>query len=350
MKALCLLLATSLLPGFARAADGASFWGFEGARAAFHGVIWKAPLEDFSEASYAAEVAALLASFEAATGRGLVPGRHGRAGLKIYSNSGAGLQTPLALVRAVILELERRGFAREDLFLVDAREDMLRDAGYLPPLSRMPGLGPYFEGVRVYALNTGTQRSPVWYYESPLPQEFTSPLGRQLLRSPLQLDLQEARKSYLPEILLTGADFWINLPMAVHHPATGLSGALVNASLWNITNATRFFNSPANAPVAVAEIASIPELQASWALNLVSLEGYQHIAGPSFNAHYTASRPELWMSVDPVILDAQLNGLLNEARRARGFGPLPEVPEMLEYAVQLGIGQGAAGAARWRAP
>ncbi len=350
MKALCLLLATTLLAASLEATDDGTFWGYDGARAAFHGQIWKAELHEFSESGYATAVAALLASFEGATGRPLIPGRHGRAGLKIYTNSGPGLQTPLALVRAVILELERRGFARENLFLVDARADLLRESGYLPPLSQMPGLGPYFEGVPVYALNTVVQRSPHWYYESPLPQEFTSPLGRQLLQSPVQLDLQEARRSYLPEILLTGADFWINLPMAVHHPATGLSGALVNASLWNITNATRFFSSPANAPVAVAEIAAIPELQAGWALNLVSLEGYQFIGGPAFNAHYTLSRPELWMSVDPVILDAQLTVLLNEARRARGFQPLPEVPEMLEYAVQLGLGQGVAGAARWQAP
>jgi len=324
-----------------------SFWGFEGARAGHHGAIWKTPLEAYSEPGYDTAVEAMLREFEAASGRSLVPGRHRRAALKVYTNSGAGLHTPRELVRALVRALERRGYSREELCIIDAREDTLRDAGYLPPLSQLRLSGPYFEGVRVYALNTGALRSPVWYYESPLPQEFSSPLGRELLRSPVQLDPQEARKSYLPEILLTGVDFWINLPVAGHHPATGLSGALMNASLWNITNGTRFFNSPANAPVAVAEIAAIPELQAAWALNLISLEAFQFIAGPSFNAHYTDSLPELWMSVDPVILDANLVLRLNQSRAQRRFRPLPVVPEYLEYAVQLGLGQGAAGATRW---
>jgi hypothetical protein len=202
--------------------------------------------------------------------------------------------------------------------------------------------GPYFHGVRVYSLDSPELRSPIWFYDSPLPREFSSPLGRALLRAPIQLDPEQARKSYLPANLMTGVDFWINLPVAAHHPATGLSGALVNASLWNISNGTRFFSSPANAPVAVAEIASIPELQASWALNLISLEGYQYIGGPGFNANYTDSLPELWMSVDPVIMDANLVTLLNKARQGRRFQALPVIPEFVEYSVQLGLGQGIA--------
>jgi hypothetical protein len=142
-------------------------------------------------------------------------------------------------------------------------------------------------------------------------------------------------------------DFWINLPVAAHHPATGMSGALVNASLWNITNGTRFFNSPANAPVAIAEIASIPELQAGWALNLISLEGHQFIAGPAFNANYTASLPELWMAVDPVALDTRLIELLNAERRASGFADIPSIPEYVEFAMDLGIGRGVPLEERW---
>lgn len=346
MKPLWWILATTLLLLQANAEDSA-FWGFEEkAKVPFQGMLWQAPLADFSEDAYAAQVNVLLASFEETTGKKLSPGPRGKAALKIYTNSGLGLNTPTALVVAVIDALERRGFSREDLCLVDAREDTLRDAGFLPPLSRMQIQGPTFHGVRVYSLDSMDLRSPVWFYESPLPREFSSPLGRALLRAPIQLNPEEARKSYLPSNLVTEVDFWINMPMAAHHPATGLSGALVNASLWNISNGTRFFSSPANAPVAVAEIASIPELQAGWALNLVSLEGYQFIGGPSFNANYTESLPELWMSVDPVIMDANLITLLNQARRNSRFRSLPVVPEFIEYSVQLGLGMGIAAGTR----
>jgi hypothetical protein len=346
MKPLWWILATALLVLQANADDSA-FWGFEeNPKQPFQGMLWKAGLPDFSEEAYASRVNTLLDAFEEATGKKLEPGTRGKAALKVYTNSGVGLNTPVALVSAVLDELEKRGFARSDLCLIDAREDTLRDAGFLPPLSRMQVQGPYFRGVRVYSLDSPELRSPVWYYDSPLPREFSSPLGRALLRAPIQLNPEEARKSYLPANLMTEVDFWINLPMAAHHPATGLSGALVNASLWNISNGTRFFNSPANAPVAVAEIASIPELQASWALNLISLEGYQYIGGPAFNANYTESRPELWMSVDPVIMDANLVTLLNQARQGSRFQALPVIPEFVEYSVQLGLGQGIAAGTR----
>lgn len=339
VKLLWPVLAISLL-GFTLGAADSPFWEYEESTTPYHGILWKSTLPDFSEASYREQVALLLEAFESTTGKRLVPGETGKAALKVFTGSGLGMATPRPLVQALIRALVERGFQRSDLAIVDAREAALRDAGYLPPLSRMEEEGPYFEGVRVYALDRGELRSATWYYESPLPQEFTSPLGRLLLQNPIDLDPEEARKSYLPELLLTGVDFWINLPMASHHPATGLSGALANASLWNISNGSRFFNSPANAPVAVAEVASIPELKARWALNLVSLEAFQFIGGPSFNANYTASLPELWMTVDPVILDANLLQVVNRVRTAAGFLAFPPVPEFIEYSMELGLGTG----------
>ena len=340
MKPLWWLIAMTLLAQ-AAIARNSTFWDYDSAQwRQQDGVLWQTRLPDYSPESYRGSVHAMLSRFEESTGKELVPGQFGKAALKIYSNSGAGLHTPKAVVLAVVEFLQRRGFARENICLVDARSETLREAGFLPPLSRMGMIGSYFESIPVHAINDPAVTSPDWFYESPLPREYTSPLGRELLRPAVVLDPLEARKSYLPANLLTEVDFWINLPVASHHPATGMSGALLNASLWNITNGTRFFNSPANAPVAVAEIAAIPELKSGWALNLISLEQYQYIGGPGYNANYTGSLPELWMSVDPVIMDANLVKLLNQSREADGFSQLPEVPEFVLYSMQLGLGRG----------
>jgi hypothetical protein len=345
VRSLAAVFATVFFPAFLHGEEGA-FWGFEGARTAYDGQVWFSELAGTS--AYAAVVESLLGAFEERTGRQLVPEEHGRAALKVYTNSGVGLHTPRPLVRALIAALGKRGFARDDLFIVDARENLLRECGFLPPLSRMDAEGPYFEGVRVHALDSGALRSPTWFYESPLPREFTSPLGRELLKAPLQEDPEEARKSFLPTALLTDVDFWINLPMVSHHPAMGLSGALANASLWNITNGTRFFNSPANAPVAIAEIAAIPELLDTWAFTLLSLREYQYIGGPAYNANYTRESSRLLLAVDPVILDALMVQRVNAARAERGFEQLPPVPPFLEYAMELGLGQGIATGAVFR--
>lgn len=318
-----------------------SFWGFEGERAEWDGLVWEAELGG----GYGEAVELLLQAFEAETGKRLEPGERGKAGIKLYCNSGLGLHTPRGLTRAVLEALRERGFADEDLLLVDAREALLRECGYLPPHSQMAEVGPYFDGVRVYALDSGELQSETWYYDSPLPREFTTPLGRALLERSAEMDGEEARRSYLPDKLLVEVDFWINLPMVSHHPAVGLSGALANASLWNITNGTRFFNSPANAPVAVAEIAAIPELQDTWALSLLSLETVQYIGGPAYNANYTVAESRLWCSVDPAVMDGLLLRKVNAAREARGFERLASIPPFLEYAMELGLGRGLPGAA-----
>jgi len=323
------------------------FWGFGDARQEWFGHVWEAELTDFSGDTYAAAVERLLSGFESRTGKRLVPDQSGTAGIKVYAESGAGLATPHALTRGVIEALLRRGFRRENLFLLGGKETQLREAGYLPPLSRMDVLGAYFEGVPVRALDSGKWTNDTWFYDSPLPQEFTTPLGRELLGQPLDFNPVKARKSFLPVPLVTEVDFWINLPILSDLPAIGINGALANATVWNVTNNNRFLTSPANAPVAVAEIAAIPELEDSLALTLLSLELYQYIGGPVFNSLYTRSAPLLWLSPDPVMIDALGIRKINSGREERGFTPLPEFPPLLEYANQLDLGYSLPEEAIW---
>lgn len=336
----CCLLTTSVLAN-------SRFWGFEDARARFFGEIFESPLNLGAADPYTDPVEATLTAFEQRTGKALQPGSLGKAALKVYTHSGTGIATPPSLTRAVINALVRRGFARHQLLILDARDATLRDAGYLPPLSRIYAEGAFFDGVPVVSLNAPSERNPVWFYDSPLPLEFTTPLGQQLLRPQLNLNPEEARRSYLPASLVQSVDFWINLPMLVDNPSIGLNGAIANASLLNVSNNSRFFSSPANAPVAAAEICAIPELLDPWALSIVTLAQYQFIAGPAFNALYTRSEPKLWASADPVILDANAVRLFNEARTANGFAPLPEVLDSIEYALQLNLGYGLLQQTRW---
>lgn len=319
-------------------AQNAKFWGFENERQSWHGLIWERNLQDFSAITYQEAVSDLINAFEDKTGKELVPDTENRAGIKVYTNSGRGLETPKELTRAVIQALVERGFEKENLLIVDTHRERLREAGYLPPHSRRES-GNQFDGVPVYALESGELKDPDWYYESPLPQEFTTPLGRELLQR-TELDPEIARKSHLPDQLLTNVDFWINLPMASNNPAITLNGALVNATLYNVSNGNRFFSSPSNAPVAVAEIAAIPEIQDTWAFSIISMELMQYIAGPAFNSHYTRSENKLWLSVDPVIMDRMLIEKLNKGRLEHGFMPLPSLPGIIEFSLQMDLGYG----------
>lgn len=298
--------------------------------------VWQARLPDFTLASYDKEVEALFTAFEKATGHKLVPGPKKRVGLKVYTDSGPGMATPVNLTRAVIAALERRGFKHQNIFLVGLNALRLRMCGYLPSL--VSGETP-FNGNPVYVLESGRYYDPVWFYDSPLPQRFDPVFAaKQTQDVSANTTTDEDRKSFLATPLFLDADFWINMPVYTDHPTLGVNGALVNATLWNASNTARFFRSPANAPAAVAEMSAIPELRQTWMFTIASLQHYQFIGGPFFNSLYTVSEPVIWLSQDPVMMDALMRDRINEHRREAGFQPISDDIRTLEYAETLGVG------------
>ena len=299
-------------------------------------VIWEAKLADFSEAVYTERVEQLIAQFEISIGHKLVPSVKHRVGIKVYTDSGPGLATPLALTEAVIKALERRGYAKQDIFLVGLNQQRLRFTGYLPSLVTGQSL---FEGHKVYVLESGRYFDPVWFYDSPLPSRFDPILVQKSVETfDPETTLEQDRKSFLATPLFVDADFWINLPVYTDHPVLGVNGALVNATLWNASNTARFFRSPASAPAAVAEMSAIPELRHTWMFTLASLERYQFIGGPWFNSLYTVSEPLLWLGTDPVLMDSLMQDKINHWRQLTGFKPISDEIRTLEFASILGVG------------
>ena len=298
--------------------------------------VWEVKLRSFDEATYGEEVEKMIVAFEQATGRKLVPGPKKKVGLKIYADSGPGLATPVPLVKAVISALKRRGFEHSNIFLVGLNALRLRMTGYLPSL--VSGETPFY-GNPVYVLESGRYYDPLWFYDSPLPQRFDPIFAEQQTKgvSPDTTKDQD-RKSFLATPLFLDADFWINIPVYTDHPTLGVNGALVNATLWNASNTARFFRSPANAPAAVAEMSAIPELRQTWMFTIASLQHYQFIGGPFFNSLYTVSEPVMWLSTDPVMMDALARDRMNAHRKKNGFDPINEEIRTLEFAETLGVG------------
>ena len=299
-------------------------------------LVWQAHLPAFDESSYEREVEALISTFEKSADKKLAPGTKRRVGLKIYTDSGPGMATPVPLVKAVIAALERRGFEKKEIFLVGLNQLRLRMTGYLPSL--VTGKSP-FNDHQIYVLESGRYYDPVWFYDSPLPQRFDPIFAEQQTKDFNNTSSKdEDRKSFLATPLFLDADFWINLPVYTDHSMLGINGALVNATLWNASNTARFFRSPANAPAAVAEMSAIPELRETWMFTLASLERFQYIGGPFFNSLYSASEPLLWLSTDPVLMDALMRDRIDRLRRRNGFEPISEEIRTLEFAETLGVG------------
>lgn len=298
--------------------------------------IWMQKLLDFSGVEYRKAIHNLVTHYESNTGIRFEPGDKHQAGIKIYTNSGAGLRTPPKLVEAMIDFLVERGFERKELFILDLSTDSLWRSGFISTRSNS---SRNYMGVPVYALDEGIYFDQNWFYDSPLPSQYLAPVQLKATGGfEIDKDYTDDRKSFLPVPLLLDVDFWINLPVITDHPELGINGTLANTTLWNISNQYRFMNNTAGASAAIAEIAAIPELKRSLAFSIVSLERLQFMGGPIFNSSYVRTFNEIYLSSNSVALDRVFLEKMNRARETMGFEPISPLPPVFEYAKSLELG------------
>ena len=298
-------------------------------------ILWEAQLNNFSLTSYAEALNKVWSDFESMRGQSIVPGKHKKIALRISCEAGIGLCTPPLLVKAVIEQLKKKGWQKKQITIIGQKGEDLRESHYLPPLGS--GKEALFSGVSVVALDDGEFWDKNWFYSSSLPirnYNFGS-----VIFDFEQSDTEEKKRySWLPSNLLTDVDFWINLPVFMDQSTLGVQGAVLNGSLLQVSHNSRFLESVHEGPVAAVEIAMIPELQRTWVLTIASLEKYQFIGGPFFNAHYTASAPKLWLSSNPLLPDFEIWKRFNKHRKNRGL-PIIPTPSIFLLGEQIGLGQ-----------
>ncbi len=279
-------------------------------------------LQGFSDRQYSFAVDRVLEEFEKQTGVGLKPGKLGKCGLKISSQSGLGLATPKSLIRALSQALEKRGFNRNSIILCDANVQSLRECGFLPALRTDPQT---FEGLPVIAFEAEAAN---WAKDKKLCYE------NQVMPRPGSPTVAwgDNRISVLPKTLFDEVDFWINLPVISDSKTLGVFGALGSASLGSIANSERFNDNPANASKVVIEVCAIPEISNKNILNIVSLENYQVLGGPSFDASWCKSEKTLLASANPVILDYIGLQKINGGRTERNVEPIRPEPAIFSAA------------------
>jgi len=287
-------------------------------------------LQGFSDKQYSFAVDRVLEEFEKQTGVGLKPGKLGKCGLKISSQSGLGLATPKPLIRALSQALEKRGFNRDSIILCDANLQSLRECGFLPALRTDPQT---FEGLPVIAFEAEAAnwaKDKKLCYENQVMPRPGSPV----------VAWGDNRISVLPKTLFDEVDFWINLPVISDSKALGVFGTIGSASLGSIANSERFNDNPANASKVAIEVCAIPELSKKNILNIVSLENFQVLGGPSFDASWCKSEKTILASANPVILDYIGLQKINGGRAERNVEPIRPEPPIFSAAnsgeIQLG--------------
>ena len=296
--------------------------------------IFECNVPDFGASGYSRAMAAMFSAYEKEWGGKISPGTKGKVGVKIYTNSGPGMSTPRELVDAVIGQLEKRGYKRGDITLVDMSRRKIRASGFLPKLSVLQnGAADDYDGVKVADIESGKFFDKQWFYDNALQPKSVRSIGNST-----DLYNPELRKSYLPVPLFLTVDFWINLPVITDMEGLGVCAAIGNASLWNMSNNERFLKQPANASMAAAEVCSIPELRDSHMMTILTLERGQFVGGAVFNSRCTFSENLILMSANPVVIDYLAWQTVNKYRRSFGFKPVDPMPPVLNYCKELKIG------------
>lgn len=334
IKKLAFFQALTLLAASVLAASNAAGSPTPSESDRMRGVIFECNLPDFSDSNYNRAVSALMSAFEKEYGSKISPATKGRVGLKIYTNSGPGMCTPRPLVDAVVAQLEKRGYKRENITLVDMSRRRMRDCGFLPRVSALQkGTPDNYNGCPVADIESGQFFDKRWYYDNAL-----MPKSMKNIDATSSLYNPELRKSYLPVPLFLTVDFWINLPVITDMEGLGVCAAIGNASIWNMSNNERFLKQPANASMAAAEVASIPELRGSNLMTILTLERGQFVGGAVFNSRCSFSENTLYLSANPVVIDYLAWNLINKYRRSFGFAPIDPIPPLLNYCRELKLG------------
>ena len=181
-------------------------------------VLFESSLPDFTPRAYDKVVSSLFKAYESEAGFKIKPGEKGKVGLKVYTNSGAGMCTPKALVDAVISQLVNRGYKREDITIVDMSRRKMRECGFLPKLSQVrDGAEDSYSGVRVADIESKQFFNKDWYYDNPLMPKN----NRGMLKS-IDLYNPELRKSYLPVPLFLTVDFCIKKTVVTDKEGLGV--------------------------------------------------------------------------------------------------------------------------------
>ncbi len=297
-------------------------------------IVFDCRVPEFDFPNYYRAITVLFSAFENESGTRISPDKKGKVGLKIYTNSGAGMSTPTELVDAVIAQLEKRGYKRSDIAIVDMSRRKMRDCGFLPRVSQVQkGKPDDYKGCPVIDIDSGMYFDSSWFYDNAL-----MPKTLKGLNASSNLYNPELRKSYLPVPLFLTVDFWINLPVITDMEGLGVCAALGNVSIWNMSNNERFLKQPANASMAAAEVCAIPELRASNLMTILSLERGQYVGGAIFNSRCSFSENTILLSSNPVAIDFIAWQTINRHRQTFGFDPINPLPPLLNYCRELKVG------------
>ncbi|MFZ2639432.1 MAG: DUF362 domain-containing protein [Verrucomicrobiia bacterium] len=244
-------------------------------------------------------------------------------GIKINSLPGPAMGTRHEVVHAVVNSLRRAGVAARNIIIWDRSDENLVAAGWE---LRESGEGP---------LCMGTLPNVGWdsrvYYQVPQ-------VGK-VIWGDLEFGEREiSERSYYSRIVTERVTKLINIPVLMDNKYVGVSGCLHNIAMGSVDNNRRFQTENLHYDAGIAELCARPPLSEKLVLNIVDALVAQYAGGPVFQPQATWTPGEIWLSRDPVALDALALEAIDKRRKAGRMPLLAERGRHVRFAAEMGVG------------
>jgi uncharacterized protein (DUF362 family) len=260
-----------------------------------------------------------------------------RVGIKVATAGAPYCASHRGVVEAVIAGLESAGVARKRIIVWDRDPETLRDAGYSTRAGfPVRAIDPPHGYDREATFTAPVLGKLIWG-DLLFREKVRRPDGKRALESD-----QLSSLSHLATILSREVTKIVNVPVLTEDAGCGVAGALYNMTVPNVDNWRRFLQLDASTTESIASLYADERIAPKVVLHIMDALVAQYAGGPRFQPNYAVAHRTLYVSRDPVALDA--NGLrkLEEWRRSAKLTPIAKRADWLESAEQLGLGNFAA--------
>ncbi len=257
-----------------------------------------------------------------------------RIGIKVSASGGRYFSSHRGVVDAIVAGLMQAGVPRRQIVVWD------RDAANLQAAGFAEAKGSYavrsIEPVRGYDA------------EAMLDEPMLGKLiwGDLLFRERQHKTLRQAGGdidqlssiSHVATILSREVTKVINVPVLCDEANCGVAGALYNMTIPNIDNWRRFIQSEGSAADSIPSLYANDRIGRKVILHVMDGLVAQYAAGPSGNLNYAFPHATIYVSTDPVALDAVALRELERWRKQMNLPAIGHRADWLKTAEELGLG------------
>jgi uncharacterized protein (DUF362 family) len=244
-------------------------------------------------------------------------------GIKINSLPGPAMGTRHEVVNAVVNALQRAGVLARNIIIWDRADENLVAAGWE---LRDSGGGP---------LCYGTLPNVGW--DSRV--SYRVPHVGTIIWGDLEFGEREmSERSHYSRIVTERVTKLINMPVLMDNKHVGLSGCLYNIAMGSVDNNRRFQTESLHYDAGIAELCARPPLNEKLVLHILDALVAQYAGGPAFQPQATWTPGELWLSRDPVALDALALAAVENHRKAANMPTLRDRGRHVRFAAEMGVG------------